>query len=45
MKTGGSKMLHKHKTYSRPKRPFDKVRIEEEAKIKEEYGLKNKKEI
>jgi len=38
-------MLHKHKTYSRPKRPFDKLRLEEEAKIKEEYGLKNKKEI
>lgn len=39
------KMLRKKKTYSRPKRPFDKVRIDEEAKIKEDYGLKNKKEI
>jgi len=38
-------MKRKHKSYSRPKRPFDKVRIEEEAKIKEEYGLKNKIEI
>ncbi len=38
-------MKRKHKTYSRPKRPFDKARIEEEAKIKEEFGLKNKKEI
>jgi small subunit ribosomal protein S4 len=38
-------MKRKHKTYSRPKRPFDKVRIQEEAKIKEEFGLKNKKEI
>jgi len=38
-------MKRKHKTYSRPKRPFDKERIEEEAKIKEEFGLKNKKEI
>ena len=38
-------MLRKRKTYSRPKRPFDKVRIDEEAKVKEEYGLKNKKEI
>jgi small subunit ribosomal protein S4 len=38
-------MKRKHKGYSRPKRPFDKVRIEEEAKIKEEFGLKNKKEI
>jgi small subunit ribosomal protein S4 len=38
-------MKREHKTYSRPKRPFDKVRIDEEAKIKEEFGLKNKKEI
>jgi small subunit ribosomal protein S4 len=38
-------MKRKHKTYSRPKRPFDKVRIEEEAKIKKEFGLKNKREI
>ena len=38
-------MKRKHKTYSRPKRPFDKVRIDEEAKIKKEFGLKNKKEI
>jgi len=38
-------MKRKHKSYSRPKRPFDKARIEEEAKIKEEFGLKNKKEI
>ncbi len=38
-------MKRKHKTYSKPKRPFDKVRIQEEAKIKEEFGLKNKKEI
>ncbi len=38
-------MKKKHKKYSRPKRPFDKVRIEEEAQIKKEFGLKNKKEI
>ncbi len=38
-------MKRKHKTYSRPKRPFDKARIEEEAKIIEEFGLKNKREI
>ena len=38
-------MKRKHKQYSRPKRPFDKARIEEEAKIREEYGLKNKIEI
>jgi small subunit ribosomal protein S4 len=38
-------MKRKHKTYSRPKRPFDKARIEEEAGIMEEFGLKNKREI
>mgnify|MGYP001588538014 CR=1 FL=1 len=38
-------MKRKHKSYSRPKRPFDKVRIDEEEKIKEDFGLKNKKEI
>ncbi len=38
-------MKRKHKIYSRPKRPFDKARLEEEAKIMEEFGLKNKKEI
>ncbi|MCX6749569.1 MAG: 30S ribosomal protein S4 [Candidatus Pacearchaeota archaeon] len=38
-------MKRKHKQYSRPKRPFEKARIEEEAEIKEEYGLKNKIEI
>jgi len=38
-------MKRKHKTYSKPKRPFDKQRIDEEAEIKKEFGLKNKKEI
>ena len=38
-------MKRKHKTYSRPKRPFDKARIMEEAEIKKEFGLKNKREI
>ena len=38
-------MKRKHKQYSRPKRPFDKERIDEEAEIKKEFGLKNKKEI
>jgi len=28
-------MKRKHKQYSRPKKPFDKVRIIEEAEIKE----------
>ena len=38
-------MKRKHKIYSKPRRPFDKARIEEEAKIIEEFGLKNKREI
>ena len=38
-------MKRKHKQYSRPKRPFDKARIDEEAVIKTEFGLKNKREI
>jgi len=38
-------MKRKHKTYSKPKRPFDKSRIEEEAVLKKEFGLKNKREI
>ena len=38
-------MKRKHKKYSKPKRPFDKERILEEERIKEEFGLKNKKEI
>lgn len=38
-------MRRKHKIYSKPKRSFDKERIKEEAEIKKEFGLKNKKEI
>ncbi len=38
-------MKRKHKKYSKPKRPYDKARIEEEAEIIKEYGLKNKREI
>lgn len=38
-------MKRKHKIYSRPKRPFEKKRIEEEVEIKKEFGLKNKREI
>ena len=38
-------MKRKHKKYSKPKRPFDKTRIDEEAVIKKDFGLKNKKEI
>jgi small subunit ribosomal protein S4 len=40
-----NKMKRKHKKYSKPKRPFDKERIDEEAGIKKKFGLKNKKEI
>ena len=35
----------KRKQYSRPRRLFDKTRIEEENVLKEQYGLKNKREI
>ncbi len=38
-------MKRKHKLYSRPKRPFEKERIDAEGEIKKEFGLKNKKEI
>jgi len=38
-------MKRKHKIYSRPKRPYEKERIEEENVIRKKYGLKNKKEI
>ena len=38
-------MKKQHKIYSKPRRRFDKIRIEEEAAIKKEFGLKNKKEI
>ncbi len=38
-------MKRKHKIYSRPKRPFEKERIDGENKIREEFGLKNKREI
>ncbi len=38
-------MKRKHKKYSKPRRPFDKERLGEEAEIKKEFGLKNKKEI
>jgi len=38
-------MKRQRKKYSRPQRPFDKVRIDEENVLREKYGLKNKKEI
>ena len=33
------------KKYERPKKPYDKARIESERKIKESFGLRRKKEI
>ena len=38
-------MKRQRKKYSRPQRPFDKIRIDEENVLKDKYGLKNKKEI
>ena len=38
-------MKRKHKLYSKPKRLHDKITIQEEAKIVERFGLKNKREI
>ena len=38
-------MKRQKKKYSRPRRPFDKARIDEENVLRERYGLKNKKEI
>lgn len=33
------------KKYSKPKKAFDKTRIEEENQLRDKYGLKNKREI
>jgi small subunit ribosomal protein S4 len=38
-------MLRKHKRYSRPRKLYDKTRIQDENILKEKYGLKNKREI
>jgi len=38
-------MKKQSKKYSRPQKPFDKARIDEENILKKKYGLKNKKEI
>jgi len=35
----------KHKKYSKPKKAFDKIRIEQENLFISKYGLKNKREI
>ncbi len=38
-------MLKQKKKYNRPRKPFEKARIDEEAGIVKVYGLKNKREI
>jgi len=38
-------MIRKHKKYRKPRKMFDKVRIEEEAELIKKYGLKNRTEI
>lgn len=38
-------MIRKHKKYSRPRKLYDKARIQDENLLKEKYGLKNKREI
>jgi small subunit ribosomal protein S4 len=38
-------MNKQKKKYSRPQKPFDKARIDEENVLREKYGLKTKKEI
>jgi len=35
----------KHKKYRKPRRPFEKARIQEEDTLVRKYGLKNKKEV
>lgn len=38
-------MIRKNKLYVRPKKAYEKTRIEEENKLVEKYGLKNKREV
>ncbi|HVY01366.1 MAG TPA: 30S ribosomal protein S4 [Candidatus Nanoarchaeia archaeon] len=38
-------MIRKGKQFSRPKKAYEKTRIEEENVLVEKYGLKNKREI
>jgi len=37
--------MRQHKKYEKPRRPWDRTRIEAEKKIKQTYGLRRKKEI
>lgn len=38
-------MIRKHKKYSKPRKLYDKARIQEENVLRDKYGLKNKREI
>lgn len=38
-------MKRQRKKFSRPRKPFDKARIEDENQLREKYGLKSKREI
>lgn len=38
-------MIKKHKHYARPRKPFERARIEEEKALIKKYGLRSKKEI
>jgi len=43
---GGAKAYHSYsKTFRKPKRPFEKERLDAELKVVGEYGLKNKREV